>query len=196
MNKDAIKNLALILLLGVAAFGMVRYVGELKARFRLQDSLIQAQGEVAGLTQEKQNLLQELGKEKGLNEHLAVKNVNLKAQLKASKDRMTHLFRDNFKTHNELEETNAKFAVLKAENRALIDIHKRIYAENEQFKFKLGSVAGLKRAIKELKIKQRKALGLETDGNRGFLIKDGHLTSDKIKIEVIPSPYTGLAKTK
>ena len=186
MNKDAIKNLAIILLLGVAVFSMVRYVSELKARFRLQDSLAQAQGEVAGLTQEKQNLLQELGKEKKLNEQLVARNVNLRAYLKASKERMGRLFRDNSK----LEETSIKFAVLKAENRALIDIHRRIYTENEQFKNKLGSVVELKKAIKELKTRKRKVLGPETDGNQGFLIKDGQLTSGKIKIEVIP------AKTK
>ena len=75
MNKDKIKNLALILLLGISVFSMIRYVSELKARFRLQDSLTQSQGEVAALTQEKQNLLQELGKEKELNTQLTAKNV-------------------------------------------------------------------------------------------------------------------------
>jgi chromosome segregation ATPase len=177
-------------LLGVTVFSMVRYVSELKARFRLQDSLAQSQGEVAGLTQEKQNLLQELGKEKKFNEQLAAKNSNLRAYLKASKDRMGRLFQDNSRNQNAFEEINSKFAVLKAENRALIDIHKRIYVENEQFKNRLGSVVELKKAIKELKAGKRKVLGLETEGNQGFLIKDGQLTSGKIKIEVVP------AKTK
>ncbi len=190
MNKDAIKNLALILLFGVAAFSMVRYVSELKARFRLQDSLTQAQGEVAGLTQEKQNLLQELGKEKKLNQQLAAKNVNLKDYLIASKDRITRLFRDNSKTQNELEEVNAKFAVLRAENRALIDSHKRSYMANEQFKLKLSSLVELKKAIRELRTKRSEASGLEIEGNQGFLIRDGRSTLEKIKIEVIP------AKTK
>ncbi|MFH0917577.1 MAG: hypothetical protein V1830_00405 [Candidatus Omnitrophota bacterium] len=187
MNKDTLKNLGLILLLGITAFSMVRYVSELKARFRLQDSLTQAQGEVAGLTQEKQNLLQELGKEQGLNEQLSAKNVNLKAYLKASKNRLTRLFRDNSKAQNELEETNAKFAVLKAENRALIASHKRNYLESEQLKFKLSSVAELKKAIRELRTKRFKTPDLETEGNQGFLIRDGRLTSEKIKIEVIPA---------
>jgi hypothetical protein len=66
----------------------------------------------------------------------------------------------------------------------------------------LGSVVELKKAIKELKTKTRKVLGLETEGNRGFLIKDGRPTSDKIRIEVVPAPYQSLqydpgpAKTK
>ena len=158
-----------------------------RTRFRLQDSLTQAQGEVAALTQEKQNLLQELEKEKKFNEQLAAKNANLKAYLKASKGRMKRLFRDNSKTQNELEEINAKFAVLKAENRALIVSHKRNYIENEQFKLKLSSVVELKKAIRELRMKRPKDLGLETEGNRGFLIREGRSTSEKIKIEVVPA---------
>ncbi|MCX5669374.1 MAG: hypothetical protein NTX89_04625 [Candidatus Omnitrophica bacterium] len=189
MRKDAIKNIAFILLLGIAVFSMVRYVSELKVRFRLQDSLIQAQGDVAALTQEKQNLLQELGKEKELNEQLAAKNVKLKAYSRASKVRMTRLFRDNSKTQNEFENINTKFAILKAENRALIDSHKRSYIENEQFKLKLSSVVELKKAIRELRTKKPKSSGLAREGNQGFLIRGGRSTLEKIKIEVIPASY-------
>jgi chromosome segregation ATPase len=202
MNKDKIKNLALILLLGISAFSMIRYVSELKARFRLQDSLTQSQGEVAALTQEEQNLLQELGKEKELNTQLTAKNVNLKAYLKASKERITRSFRDISKAQNELEDVSAKFSVLKAENKALIDSRKRIYLENEQFKLKLSSVVELKKLIRELKFGKSRTPDLGTEGNQGFLIKDGRSTLEKIKIEVIPAPYksprdsTGPAKTK
>ncbi|MFA4854550.1 MAG: hypothetical protein WC616_04275 [Candidatus Omnitrophota bacterium] len=151
MNKDAVKNIALILLLGSTVFSLVRYVSELKARYRLQDSLIQAQGEVAVLTQEKQNLLWQMGKEKELKEQLALKNISLKGYLRASKNRIARLFRDN-------ENTSAKFSILKAENRALIDSRKR------------------------------RTPALETEGNRGYLLKQGQSTTRaKIKIEVVPA---------
>jgi len=151
MNKDAVKNIALILLLGITVFSLVRYVSELKARYRLQDSLIQAQGEVAVLTQEKQNLLRQIGKEKELKEQLALKNISLKGYLRASKKRIARLFRDN-------ENTSAKFSILKAENRALIDSRKR------------------------------RTPALETEGNRGYLLKQGQSTTQaRIKIEVVPA---------
>jgi len=185
-----VKNLAFILLIGVTAFSMIRYVSELKERFRLQDSLIQTQSEVAVLAQEKQNLLQELGKEKELNVQLTAKNVKLKAYSRASKVRIARLFRDNSKTQDELEEINTKFAILKAENKALITSHKRSYIENEQYRLKLNSVVELKKAIRELKTKRSRVLGLESEGNQGFLIRDGRSTLEKIKIEVVP------AKTK
>ena len=87
--------MVLILLLSIAVFSMVRYVGELKARYRLQDSLVQTQGELVVLTQEKQNLLQELEKEKELKEQLALKNTDLKDYLRASKHKSVRLFQDS-----------------------------------------------------------------------------------------------------
>jgi uncharacterized protein (DUF3084 family) len=192
MNKDTIKNLTFILLLGVTVFSMVRYVSELKARFRLQDSLIQAQGAITTLTQEKQNSLQELEKEKALNERLAAKNLKLKACLGASKNRMNRLFRNNWQSRNELGEISAKFTVLKAENRALIDSRKRSYIENEQLKLKLGSVVELKKAIRALKSKRSKP---GAEGNRGFLVRDGRSTLEKIKIEVVPDTHKALRNT-
>ncbi len=194
MAKDRIKNLGLVLLLGIAVFSMVRYVAEVKERLRLQDNLTQSQDQVTSLVQEKQNLLQELGKEQELNDQLTDKNTYLKANLKASKERMSRLFRDNTKAKDDLDKVNAKFSVLKAENKALIRAHERIYTENEQYKFKLGSILELRKAIRELRTHKRKDLGLEMPGNQGFLIKDGRSTSDKIKIEVIPAPPVEQAK--
>lgn len=192
MSKDAIKNLALVLLLGVVVFSMVRYVSELKAKFRLQAALTQTQGEIVAMTQEKQNLLQELRKKEELNEQLISKNAKLRAYSRASRARITQFFRDNTKIQNELEDISAKFAILKAENRALIDSHKRSYIENEQFKFKLSSVTELKKAIRQLRVKKSTALGLATERNQGFLIKDGRSTLERIKIEVIPTAYKSL----
>lgn len=188
MNKDVLKNIALIGLVGITAFSMVKYVSELKARYMLQDSLGQAQGQIVVLAQEKQNLLQGLRKEKELKQQLELKNINLKDYLRASKERIARLFQSNASAQNDLEDTKIRFSILKAENRALIDSRRRIYIENEEFKLKLSSVDELKKAIGELKIKQREDLILETEGNRGFLTKDGRLTTpEKIKIEVIPA---------
>jgi len=161
MNKDAVKNLALILLLGITAFSMVRYV--------------QVKGEVVVLTQEKQNLLQELGKEKELREQLALKNTNLKDYLRAGKNRIVRLFRNSSRIQSNLEDVSAKLSILKAENRMLIDSRKRIYLKNKQFKTRLSSV-------------KRRTPDLEVEGNQGYLFKAGQKTTPaKIKIEVVPA---------
>ena len=191
MNKDTIKNIALILLLSIAVFSMFRFVSELKARYRLQDNLAQVQSEVAVLTQEKQKLLQELEKEKELKEQMLQKNANLKLYMKASMNKITNLFQSNSKIQVNLENVNAKLSILKAENKALIDSRKRIYLQNEEFKAKLSSVVELKKAIRDLRNRKHKPLFLSKEGNKGYVIKDGRpVTVAKIKIDVVP------AKTK
>jgi len=188
MSKGAVKNILTILLLSITVFSMVRYLSELKARCRLQDSLTKAQDEVAVLVKEKQNLLQELGKEKELKERLALKNSGLLNYLKASKNKIARLFQDKARIQGNLDNTSAKFSILKAENKVLIDQHKRIYAENEQFKAKLSSVVELKKAIRELRAAKRKVRASLTEGNRGFLIRNGQpVIQEKIKIEVVPA---------
>ncbi len=187
MNKDGVKNIALILLLGITVFSMVKYVSELKARYRLQDNLAQAQGQITVLAQEKQNLLRGLKKEQELKEQLELKNSDLKGYLRASKQRITRFFQDNAKIQNNLEEAGFRLSILKAENRALINSHKQIYMENKGFKLKLSSVVELKETIKELRAKKRRKLDSEA-GNRGFLIRGGRSTAlEKVKIEVIPA---------
>ena len=140
------------------------------------------------LAQEKQNLLQELGKEKELKEQLILRNAGLKSYLKASKNKIARLFQDKARIQDNLEDVSAKFSILKAENRVLIDQHRRVYTENEQFKIKLSSVVELKKALRELKINKRKVLASVAEGNRGFLIRNGQPTiTDKVKIEVVPA---------
>lgn len=188
MNKDMAKNMVLFLLIGISIFSMVRYVGEVRESYRLKESLTQAQNQITVLVEQKQNLLQDIEKEKGLNEQLTLKNSYLKDYLRASKHKISRLFQDNAKIKDSFEDVCAKLSILKAENKALIESRKRLYTENEQFKFKLSSISELKKAIKELKNHKRKSFDIEIEGNRGFLIKDGQSTAvERIKIEVIPA---------
>lgn len=179
-----VKNIALILLLGITVFSMFKYTSEVKERYRIQDSLIKAQDQITSLVQEKQNLLQDLKKERELKEKLEAKNTNLIDYLRASKNRITRFFQENANIQSKLEDVNNKLSILKAENKALIDSRKRLYVENQEYKLKLNSIEELKNLIRELKTKKQGVLNLEAEGNRGFLIKDGRST---VKIEVVPA---------
>ncbi len=177
----------LFLLLGVTLASVFSYISELKARFSLQDSLAQTQIKLTLLTQEQQNLLQELKKEKEFSLSLLKKNYDLKVYLKASQIRLGNLLRENAETQQDLAEINTRFAVLKAENRALIESHKRGYIENQQLKLKLSSVRELKKAIRALRTRRAPVYNLDTEKNQGFMTKDGWPTLDRIKIEVLPA---------
>jgi len=188
MNKNSLKNIVLVLLLGVTLFSMVKYVSELNTRYQLQNSLVQARNEIVLIAQEKQNLLQELKKEKDLQEELALRNAALKDNLRASNQRITRFFQENADIKEDLENSGARFSILKAENRSLIEGHKRLYVENAEYKLKLSTVEQLKKAIKDLRNKKRKNIEVTSEGNQGFLIKDGQSTAkDKVKIEVVPA---------
>jgi len=167
MNKGVIKSIAIILLLSIAIFSMVMY-------YRAQNSLAKAQEEIVALTQEKQNLLQELGKEKELNGQLASKNTGLKNYLKVCKNKIARLFQDKSRLQGNLEDADARFSILKA--------------ENDQLRVKLSSIIELRKAIRELKAKKRRSRALADGGNLGFVIRNGRSTiPEKVKIEVVPA---------
>jgi len=187
MNKNMIKNIAIILLVGITGFSMVRYISEVRQVYLLRENLNQATIEIAVLNEEKQNLLQDIEKEKQLNGQLTSKNLLYKGNLRASNDKIKRLFKEKAVVEDNLEEQGAKLAILKAENRALIEGRKKILTENEQYKVTLSSVVELRKAINELKKRKNSDPLIETQGNRGFLIKDGKSTTERVKIEVIPA---------
>jgi len=169
MNKRVLMNVLILLLVSSSVFLVFRYVSSLKEN-------------ITTLENQKQNLLQELEKEKASLQQLTARNVGLKHYLKGAHKRLNKSFVVLGQTEEQLEKLKAQFSILKAENGALLEEKDRITNENETMKMKLSSVEELKKAIKELK-KQ-----VEIEGNRGFLIKDGQLTSAaKIKIEVSPA---------
>jgi chromosome segregation ATPase len=169
MNKRTIRNLLVLLLVSSSVFLVFRYISSLKES-------------VTALENQKQNLLQELEKEKASVQRLTVKNTGLKNHLKGAHKRLNKSFTALGTAQEKLEKLKAQFSILKAENSALLEERDRITGENEAMKMKMNSVDELKKAIRELKRQAQK------EGNRGFLIKDGQLTSSvKIKIEVNPA---------
>jgi len=198
MNKGLLKNILIVLLLTIAIFCVFKYTQALKERYDLLVVLHQAQAQAEALGKEKQNLLLGLEKEKELQEKLSSENSSLKGNLEALQRRLTKLFRDIRETQNTLEELNSRYSLLKAENTALMEKEKQFLRENENLKLKLGSIAELKKAIREFKKQVRKVVSIAmgqdaralqrvVEGNHGFIIKDGKYTyPTKVKIEVTP----------
>jgi len=170
MNKRILVNIIILFLVSSSVFLGFRYVSSLKDN-------------IATLENQKQNLLQELEKEKAHLQQLSIKNTDLKSYLKGACKRLNKSFVDLNQEEERLEKLRAQFSILKVENGALLEERDRITSENEAMKMKLNSVDELKKAISELKRQ------VQREGNQGFLIKDGQLTSvTKVKIEVSPAP--------
>ncbi|MDD5724710.1 MAG: hypothetical protein PHX28_00985 [Candidatus Omnitrophica bacterium] len=176
MNKERIKTLALALFLIFSGFALFGYTGWLKTRSLLQSDLQKTREEVLSLTKEKQNLLQELGKEKVSNKNLTEKNARLKAYVKAGRDRLRRLFREKSGMQDELK-------AVKAQNEALVTIQKSIYA-GSGLPSSSGSRINPQKVLKEKQSVKNSNSGVPAGENRGFLVKDGQ--SGKVKIEVLP----------
>ncbi|MFA5286710.1 MAG: hypothetical protein WC394_00325 [Candidatus Omnitrophota bacterium] len=152
MNKRPLKNILILLLAIILVFAAYRYISYLKKN-------------IESLEIQKQNLLQEIEKEKNTIEALRLESSNLKSNLRAVHKRLNKSFSELKLSEKRLEELNSRVSLLEAENSAL-----------SEDRIKLP-----KAIIQELK----KPQGLE--GNSGFLIKSGERRADsKVKIEVVP----------
>ena len=157
-------------MLSSLAFLALRYISSLKQS-------------ISALENQKQNLLQELEKEKNTVKELNLRSAGLKSYLIAFKKRLSKSFLALDNAQYKLEHLNSQFSILKAENNALLEDKQRLSQENDEMKMKLSSVNELRKAIRELKLKPR-----IIEGNKGYLIKDGQPTvTPKVKIEVVPA---------
>jgi chromosome segregation ATPase len=208
MKKERLKNLSLVFLLGLTVFSVFKYIYSLREKYDLVNALGQIMEEAAILASEKQALVIEVEREKELQQQLTQENSVLNENLRISEQRLAQLDSDFAKAQESIEELNSKFALLKAENSALIERKDQLNTqlsevsqENVNLKAKMSSITELKKAIRELK-KQVRKVGVTirekmkpapkaVEGNRGYLIKDGKFTyPSRVKIEVIPAPVS------
>ena len=197
IDKNQAKDLFVLLFLAIAGFSVYKFVVVQKEKIELLSSLNRAKEEVAALEIVRQNLMVSLDKERALQQKTAAQNSQLKLTIRAGRERMGELFKDIHQAEKELEDVSAKFSLLKEENKALSAEKDRITQENIELKGRLSSVKELKKAIRELRHQIHKVGGEIRDkaeeqrlleGNRGFIIKDGKVTtSSKVRIEVTPA---------
>lgn len=174
-------DILILFLLGGFLFFALKYVNSLNER-------------IVTLENQKQNLLQDLEKEKDTVKQLNIKNIGLSHYLMVAHRRLNKSFLDLSVVLDKMEKLGAQFSVAKADNSALLAENNvllegklRLIRENNSMKAKLGSVDELKKAIRKLK-KETRIKETLIKGNRGLLIKDGKSTSNaNIKIEVIPA---------
>lgn len=203
MDKGLLKNILIVILVIITTFSVFKYSSSLREKYDLLNTLNQIKEQLATLEKQRQNLLQDLEKEKQGREELLSRNAELKDYLRASERKIAKLSADYSNAQKALEEINSKFALLRTENTILLDEKAQISLENENLKAKLNSITELKKAIKELKRqakqvrrqikeKTREKITAFVDGNRGFLLKDGIPTyQGRVRIEVIPASPAG-----
>lgn len=193
------KVILIVFLIGVTLFSVFKYLASLKEKHDLLQAINDVKAQVAVLESEKQNIMQDLEKEKQLQQELSEQNIKLKSVLRASEEKITKLNTGFSQVQGEIDQLNSQQALLKAENAALREEKDNLNNELMQVSARLSSLSELRKAIKELKRQVRKVkvdmdkrkteLNYIIAGNRGYVIRDGKSTYPaKIKIEVNPLP--------
>ena len=197
VNLALVKNILIVLLIGIAAFSAYEYVIILKEKSDLMSQLAEKRIMINVLENEKQKLLTSLEKEKTQGQKLAQDKAELMVNLKASRQRLSKLFSGNSKNQKALDDLNTKVSLLKSENSALIEQKNKLALDNEALQTKFNSLVELKKAMRELR-KQARRVSIQMieqsqsektlEGNQGYVMKDGKPTlPKKVKIEVTPA---------
>jgi regulator of replication initiation timing len=143
---------------------------------------------------EKQNLLQELKKDKKLLKDLEWKKARLKAFSRAAESRIKEIYSDLKGAQREIEDLNSKISVLKAESISLKEQNKKLSLENQDLLKRIGSKNAFNKAKDRFGREFWKAFMIRKPsedkqlyGNRGFLLKDGKSTcATAIDIKITP----------
>ena len=196
--RNSVWIIALALLGGITVFSVTKYISAQRESYSLSYDLDQTKGQVGRLETQRQNLLETIEKQK-------LEQAEMSSKQTASQDKIANIETDFTQAQKAIEDLSARLNLLREENISLQnqgDTLKseltQIYQEKDTLQAKLGSLAELKKAIRELKTKMR-AVKPETqekllpqadiEGNCGFIIKDGQTTHPtRVKIEVNPAP--------
>lgn len=206
------KNLKVILfavLCIVTLFSVFKYISAQREKNLLLYNLKQAEDKVTGLETEKQGLQRTIEKEKELQNQLNEENKGLKDNLKAYEEKLAKYEDEYNQAKKTIEELSSDISLYKDERDRLMIQFAEASQQRDSLEARLGSIEELKKAIKELKAKSRgrgvsrkareavyKKYEIKesakiyevSDGNRGFVVRDGRPTYyPKIKIKVEPA---------
>lgn len=202
------------ILIGVTAFSVYRFVSASRENFDLSVQMEGMRGDISSLQDEKDRLLLDLDKERLLQKTLSDENLLLKDEVAQAIQAREDLQQQLADSESELEELGSQISVVQAENAALLEQTQALKAdlsrsaeEKRLMAEKLGSVAALKQAIRDLRRQARLAASRQAAppvrrirdaatgqpqivvGNRGFLVRDGKPTYEgRVRIDVQPQP--------
>lgn len=196
------KSLKIILaavLCVITAFSVFKYIVTQNEKKILLASIKQIEQQVASLEKDKQGLQKTIEQGKEVQMQLTEQNKGLTEDLKAVEDKLAKSSSDLSQAQKTIDELNLQVGLLKDERDNMAIKLADISQEKDALKTKVSPVKELKKAIREIKLqlrapshetpKKEKARIINvTDGNRGFVMKNGTPTyTPKIKIKVEPA---------
>jgi len=204
-----LKGILIAVLLGITIFSGYKYILSIKEKNDLVADLAKVTGRVTDLEAERQVMKTDLASARQLQDELTQANQGLKNDLQAGQDKMAQLSASLLSSQKSIEDLNARFLAVEEENqasRAQIDSLKlevaQVLLEKENLQARFNSIDELKKALKDLRlrktntptekktineVKDSAAEDKTSDGNGGFIVKDGKFTYlSRVRIEVEP----------
>jgi len=120
MNKRVLLNTFILLLVSASCLLALKYISSLK------ENISSLKEDVSSLENQKQNLLQEIEKEKTAVQQLNARNAGLKDNLKSAHKRLNKSFADLDRIEEKFNQLDAQFSILKAENNALLEEREKL----------------------------------------------------------------------
>lgn len=121
-------NILILLLASCSVFLALRYI------FALKENIVSLRNNPSILENQKQNLLQDLEKEKNALQQVKAKNIGLRVYLKSAHQRLNHSLEALNQAEEKMDKLGAQLAILKAENSALLEDREKLTRENEAMK--------------------------------------------------------------
>jgi chromosome segregation ATPase len=202
--KNSKAVLTALLLLGITIFSVFKYILTVREKNDLVVAIEKIKVEAVALENEKERLLKSLEEGKALQQSLTQENVSFQEKLIVTEAKLSGIEEELIQAQKELADSTFQAFLIKEESIALqkerADLRLQIIKltrENEDFTTHFNSVAELKKAIQELKLKMRQVkreikkkavLISDSEGNKGFVVRDGKSTQPaQVKIEVKPA---------
>ncbi len=184
-----LKAILAAFLIGITVFSLVNYAMAVREKYALINSLNQLKSRAASLEIEKQNLLKSLEKEKEAQIKITQENADLKEQFNLNNDKLMQMTQDLEQAQNnikvlgeEIESLKLDKSALGSEKDRLNNELKQANAEIERLMSKLDQFNKSKPSVNS----QAKSTKKSSAGNKGYIIKAGDTSPDKVKIEVTP----------
>jgi chromosome segregation ATPase len=192
-------------LIGIASFSLFRYRMALMERQNILDGINKIRFEISKIELEQKQLTEQLEEKGKAIGQLLEEKQEMAKKLNSRQERLASIEEALGQAQKTIDQLRSEAGSLKEENLSLKQEKDVLIAqadvltqEKSSLEARLSSVAELKKAIRELKRKIRQAKtevikkvkvdkNTVSEGNHGFVVKDGQSTlGAKIKIEVIP----------
>lgn len=189
------KKYLIVLLVAIIIFSLAGYFKVVKEKQDLLNNINQIRNQIPALENERNDLIQDLEKQKQYQVNLNKEKELLQESLRMAEERISQISAELTEVENTIGQLKPNLLALRKDKQKLKQQTERLRNEKANLEARLHSLKELKMAAREIKESMRQAKiqmqekideVITQEGNQGYLIRNGESTYKRVKIEVIP----------